>query len=93
MGIKKYDEEFKQNVLAMYKTGKNPRDIRRELEIAKSTFWGWIADDKAQAESRLSSPEKGGNSYEERLKKEVDDLRLENAILKKAVAIFSKTKL
>jgi transposase len=90
-----YDKEFKINAVELYKNGKKPAEICKDLDIPDATFWQWK---KAyEKEGKKSFPGSGNMKPENedmtRIKKELADVKLERDILKKAVAIFSKQQL
>lgn len=85
-----YDSEFKLNVVNLCKgSERSVRAIAKEMGIATSTVHKWI-----QAHSQGSSfPGKGNveatSAELVALRKELNHVRQERDILKKAVAIFS----
>lgn len=89
-----YDKEFKLNALELYKNGKSGTDVCRDLGIPQATFWTWIK--KFDAEGAASFTGSGNvkpvNQEAYLLKKELDDVKMERDILKKALATFSKQK-
>lgn len=92
MKARTYDKEFKLNAISLYKSGKGKRRVCRDLGIPESTFFDWV---KAYEEKDKKAFVGSGNSVDKNLcaiKKELEDVRLERDILKKALAIFSKQK-
>ena len=89
-----YDKEFKLNALALYKCGKSGTDICKDLGIPEPTFWYWLKKlDTEGAKSFVGSGKiKPVNEEAHRLKKELEDIKMERDILKKALAIFSRQK-
>ena len=94
MGSRRYDKEFKLNALELYKGGKPGSEICRDLGIPEGTFWGWLEEYKNNGDEsfRGSGKIKASNEETMRLQKELDIVKMERDILKKALAIFSKTK-
>lgn len=94
MGSRRYDKEFKLNALELYKNGKTGTQVCRDLGIPDATFWGWLAEfNKDGAKSFPGSGNvKASNEDTRRLQRELDDVKMERDILKKALAIFSRTK-
>ena len=90
MGPKRYDKEFMLSVVELYKNGKKPIDICKDLNLPDSTFWGWIYKDKTHGEKAFPGSGNPVNEEMALLKKQLADAQLERDILKKAVAIFSK---
>ncbi len=89
-----YDKEFKLNALDLYKKGKSGSDICKDLGIPHGTFWNWIKifDAEGAASFTGSGNVKPVNQEAHLLKKELDDVKMERDILKKALAIFSRQK-
>ena len=84
---KSYDEDFKKTIVNLYENGKGISELSREYGIGKSTIDSWIKKFK----TITTSTGKATNNDEIlKLQKKNRELELENEILKKAVAIFSK---
>lgn len=92
--IRIYDKEFKLNALELYTAGKTGTEIVNALGIPPSTFWSWLKQAKREGSESFVGQGKIKPANEElnQLKKELENTRLERDILKKALAIFSKTK-
>lgn len=84
---KSYDEDFKKTVVNLYENGKGISELSREYGVGKSTIDSWIKKFKTIT---TSTGETTNNDEIIKLKKELREKELENEILKKAVAIFSK---
>lgn len=84
---KSYDEEFKKTLVSLYENGKKISDLSREYGINESTIRTWI---KKYGTIITSTGEVTNNDEILKLKKKLHEVELENEILKKAVAIFSK---
>ena len=95
-GIRRqYSEEFKKDAVGHSLTSeKTVEEVARDLGIAHSNLRRWRAQYSKNGE--LAFPGKGKQRLtpqeEEirRLKKELDEVRQERDILKKALAIFTK---
>ena len=83
----KFDEEYKKTIVELYENGKTVSELEREYGIGHSTITNWI--NKYQKINTLSGKVTTNNEVD-KLKKELKKAQLENEILKKAVAIFSK---
>lgn len=94
MRSRTYDKEFKLNALSLYKNGKSRTKICRDLGIPYGTFWGWLKQSREEGiESFTGSGNVKPNNEETlKLKRELDDVKMERDILKKALAIFSRQK-
>jgi transposase len=94
MRSRTYDKEFKLNALELYKKGKGTGDICRDLGIPYGTFWSWLKQYEAEGSKSFtgSGNIKPANADMHKLKKELEAVKMERDILKKALAIFSKPK-
>ena len=95
MTVRKYDKEFKLNAVALLNKGdKTQAAICRELGIPESTVDGWKKAFKNEGEQAFpgSGNVKTSNIEFYKLQRELEDIKMERDILKKAVAIFSKQK-
>lgn len=83
----RYTEEFKNTIIELYKSGKSLAILHSEYGIPKSTISTWIKDN-----SPVSSDPKDDMTLKElrALKKEMAQIKEENEILKKAMAILAK---
>lgn len=94
MRLRTYDKEFKLNAIELYKKGKKPAEVCRDLGIPDATFYSWLK--QYNQEGAKSFPGSGNVKESDkeisRLKKELADIQLERDILKKALAIFSRQK-
>ncbi|KEI00050.1 transposase [Clostridium novyi A str. 4552] len=83
---KRYDQEYKDMIVDLYKTGMSLTELNSEYGIAKSTINGWIKDVK---EVKIDDNEVMTLKEVKALKKEMAKIKEENEILKKAMAIFA----
>ena len=87
---RKYTDEFKQQLVELYRSGKCRCDICREQDTATSLFNKWVK----QASNSNSFHEKDNRIPEQeeliRLRKENQQLRMENDILKQAALILGR---
>ena len=87
---KKYPEEFKKQIDELYKNGKTVINLAREYGLVEQTIYKWI-----HRYESVSKDEKGNDISQadiNAMKKRIAELEMENEILKKATAIFAKTK-
>ena len=86
---RRHDEDFIRETIGLIKnSGKSVAAIGRDLGIHSSTLYYWLKtgmDNEKTTSSQTNVPEET-----KRLQKELEDVKLERDILKKAVAIFSK---
>ena len=85
---KSYTPEFKQQIVDLYNAGGTsyPK-LEREYGVNRSTISGW---GKQLSPIRVSEGETVTLKEYKALQKEIQRLKIENEILKKATAIFAK---
>lgn len=81
--MKKYDKDFKKEAVKKYLDGQSVASIARELGVNENTIHKW----KKEIVSH-----RGENDEDKvRMRKRILELEMENEILKKAAAIFSRS--
>ena len=83
---RRYDQEYKDMIVELFKSGMSLAELSSEYGIAKSTINGWIIDVK---EIKVDENEVMTLKEVKALKKEMARIKEENEILKKAMAIFA----
>jgi len=87
---REYSEEFKRQMVALYKNGKPRTEIIREYELTSSAFDRWVE----RVNKTGSTREKDNRTPEQeellRLQKENQQLKMENDLLKQVALIFAK---
>ena len=90
---RRYDQEYKNMIVDLFKSGMSLSEISSEYGIAKSTINGWIKDVK---EIKVDENEVITLKEVKELKKEMARIKEENeivhqrrALAKKAMAIFA----
>jgi transposase len=92
---RKYAEDFKREAVRLLETsGKSGHEIEDELGIGRGQIYRWRQQQAREGGNIRAFPGTGNPRDEElsRLKRENAILREERDILRKAVAIFSRTK-
>lgn len=91
--MKRFDKQFKEEAVNMVQEQGRPiAAVAEELGIHQNTLYKWVGQYSKHKENAFPG---SGNLLPEdaeirRLKKMIADLQEENAILKKATAIFAK---
>lgn len=83
---KRYDQEYKNMIVDLFKSGMSLAELSSEYGIAKSTINGWVKDLK---EVKIDENEVMTLKEVKALRKEMARIKEENEILKKAMAIFA----
>ncbi len=83
-----YDEAFKRKAVELVKVaGKKQSQVERELGLYQGALTGWIA-----AFEKNSGTAKEDREELRKLKRELDDMRMENEILKKAMGFLARSQ-
>ena len=89
---RRYDREFKENAVALVRTGRSATEVARDLGVSTWSLNRWVALTKAGAvpgEPKTLAAETPDQRELRRLRQENDYLRRQRDILKKAVGILS----
>jgi len=85
-----YTDEFKEQMVKLYESGKPQKEIIEEYDLTPTTFNTWIKRSKTTG----SFKEKDNHTEEEneliKLQKENQKLKMENDILKQAALILGR---
>ena len=88
--LREYTDEFKNQMVQLYLSGKPRADIIKEYDLTGTTFDRWVK----QSQSTGSFREADNRSDEEneliQLRKENQRLKMENDILKQAALILGR---
>jgi transposase len=99
---KRYTEDFKKMIIEVYNTGKPIKEICEEYGVTYASLMNWV--NKVQPKELVSqkpvikTPKETKTDIDNekseilRLKRENERISMENEILKKAIAIFSKDR-
>jgi transposase len=89
---KQYTEEFKRDAVRMMR-GRGTRtvtEVADDLGVASNLLHRWASKIERDAVSKRNADGETVDQEVRRLRKEVEQLRMEKAILKKAAAFFAK---
>ena len=87
---KHYPEEFKKQIVELYENGRTVIELAREYGLVEQTVYKWI-----HRYEPVGKNEKGETVTQADVKamqRIIAEREMENEILKKATAIFAKTK-
>jgi transposase len=89
---RRYDREFKENAMALVESGREVKEVARDLGISHWSLKNWIKLAKAGKEQTQVGTMDGESSSQReirRMRQEIDYLRRQRDILKKALGIVS----
>lgn len=87
---RKYDSDFKNEVLKMVESGRPVPEIAQSLGIGNNLIYYWIKQAKKGNATPGNKPQLNFDEEKLALQKRVKELELEREILKKALGIFSR---
>ena len=94
MGYKKYTDEFKQDVLAMAAEGtRSVAQLERDLDITPGLVYKWQQRYRVKGETLQPSEDRAEQAELRRLRRELEVVKQERDILKKAIQVFSRGEL
>ena len=83
---RRYDQDYKDMIVDLFKSGMSVSEISSEYGIARSTIAWWVKDKR---EIKVNENESITLKEVMELKKEMAKIKEENEILKKAMDIFA----
>ena len=86
---KRYNEEFKKQIVELINSGKNINEVVKEYNIARSTVNKWVKDYSSSGSFKAKDNRSDEENELIKLKKENQRLKMENDILKQAALIPS----
>ena len=87
---RKYTEEFKKQIVELYENGRTVIDLVREYGLVEQTIYKWIH--RYEPFAKNEQGETVTQADVKAMQRRIAELEMENEILKKATAIFAKTK-
>ena len=85
---RKYDADFKQQVLQMIANGRPVREVAESLGIGENLIYRW----RSRQENKVTEGKENASAItdQQALLRRIRELEMERDILKKALAIFSR---
>jgi transposase len=92
IGHRQFSREFKRNALQLVEKGVSVGKVARDLDIHPNLIHRWRRDYLAEGESAFvgSGKVKPEEAEVKRLQRELEEVKEERDILKKALGVFSK---
>src|ERR1022692_3467148 len=87
---RKYDAEFKKEVIRMIEMGRSVPEVGQSLGIGSNLIYQWIRRYKKGDGNTEGYSEVVYDDQKAALHKRIRELEMERAILKKALGIFSR---
>lgn len=95
---KRYTDDFKKMVIEVYNSGKPILELCSEYGVTSATVYKWLkkppSGDPKKLVVKMSDEPKSSVDNKEilRLKKEIECIKEENEIIKKAITMFVEVK-
>jgi transposase len=91
---KKYSDEFKRDVLAMAAEGtRSVAQLERDLDITAGLVYKWQQRYCVDGETLQANDDRAEQAELRRLRRELEIVKQERDILKKAIQVFSRGEL
>ncbi len=87
---KLYTDEFKKQIVALYNNDKSPSNILKEYGIARATLYKWVSEYKNSGSFKAKDNRTDEENELIKLRKEIQQLKMENDILKQAALIMGR---
>lgn len=87
---REYTEDFKLQMVKLYNSGKPSSEIVKEYELTRSAFANWVKKYNNTGSFKACDNRTDEEKELIRLKKENQQLRMENDILKQAALIMGR---
>ena len=87
---RRYDADFKNEVLKMVESGRSVPEIAQSLGIGSNLIYYWVKRAKKGNSAQKDKPSLVFDEEKLALQKRVKELEMEQEILKKALGIFSR---
>lgn len=85
----RFTDEFKQQIVALYRSGQSANYLSSEYGISKISIYKWI---KQLTPIEISEEKKISVKEYQAMQKHIAELEMECEILKKATAIFARKR-
>ena len=85
-----FTDEFKDQIVALYNSGKKPAEILKEYNISNSTLYKWIKEKTTSGSYKTKDNLTDQEKELIELRKENKRLMMENDILKQAALIMGR---
>ena len=86
-----FEEEVKHKIVKLHLEGRTLKSLAEEYGVSKASISNWVKQYRSECQTNQELQQESDYLVENRrLKKELEEMRKENAFLKKAAAFFAK---
>lgn len=86
----RYTDDFKKQIVSLYKSGKQVSKLSREYDVATTTIYKWISESDTTGSFRMKNNMTDEQKELVELRKRNVELEMENDILKQAALIMGR---
>lgn len=86
----RYTYEFKEQIVSLVNNGKPINEIINEYKVARSTVHKWVSDYNNTSSFKAKDNRTDEENELIKLRKEIQQLKMENDILKQAALIMAR---
>jgi transposase len=88
-----YSEEFKRDAVALVESGSTQKQVCRDLGVSKSALSKWVNHSRLRARGIEPADDPDERAGQTVLLRRIEELEVENEILRKASAYLSQANL
>ena len=85
-----FTDEFKEQIVKLYQTGKKVTELSHDYEMSEQQIYRWIREYESSGSFKAADNRSDEENELIRLRKEVQQLKMENDILKQAALIMGR---
>jgi len=85
-----FTDEFKEQIVKLYQTGKKVTELSRDYEMSEQQIYRWIREYESSGSFKATDNRSDEENELIRLRKEVQQLKMENELLKQAALIMGR---
>ena len=85
-----FTDEFKEQIVKLYQTGKKVVNLSKDYELSEQQIYRWIREYEDSGSFKTADNRSDEENELIRLRKEVQQLKMENELLKQAALIMGR---
>lgn len=85
-----FTDEFKEQIVKLYQSGKKVTELSRDYEMSEQQIYRWIREYEGSGSFKAAEIRSDEENELIRLRKEVQQLKMENELLKQAALIMGR---
>ena len=85
-----FTDEFKEQIVKLYQTGKKVANLSKDYELSEQQIYRWIRENEGSGSFKAAENRSDEENELIKLRKEVQQLKMENDILKQAALIMGR---